>query len=72
VSLYDIEKTSFVGNNIIDELSRTENENQPYDFAFADFTDKDIVNSDYTSFLDSIYAGMEALVEKMAMDGVIF
>jgi hypothetical protein len=65
VSLYDIEKNVFIGNNLIDELARKERINQPYDFALADIEGRGIENQDVTEFMDNIRQNIDVMLDSL-------
>lgn len=65
VSLYDIEKFTFIGNSIIDELSRNAKEKQPFDFSLSDVEGKGLINPDIQAFMVNIYENIEKMLDKM-------
>lgn len=71
VSLYDIEKYSFLGKSIIAELSDLEKRDQPYDLALINIAGEKIVISDYRNFLHQTARWVEEMTEQMQKAGII-
>lgn len=73
VSFYDIEKASFIGKSIIDELERQKNNNRSYDYSLVDNFDGDlhIINNSYLDFKKEWLSVITEVAENMKRDNII-
>jgi hypothetical protein len=73
VSLYDIEKSSFVGNSLIDELEKQKNENRGYDYSLSSTSDKEqrIINNSYLEFKKEWLSVITEIADNMKRDKII-
>lgn len=71
LSLYDIEKVSFVGQSIITEIQRKECTGNPFDFSIEELTEETLVNAKFISFKEKINDVVEKTMTDMINHGVI-
>ena len=71
ISIYDVEKFAFIGENIINEIATLLQKEKLYDYSLADAPHGTIKNKSLMSFKKSTSRAVDEVAQQMISEGLI-